>query len=212
VKAGAEASRQVGEVPKRHTKGKAGSEKDAVKAAAVAAGAEHDISKRTVERAFAKADDKEKSAERIARAKAAAEKRKAKREADRKERAERFRSQFGFGAREGDGSWQRLAKVLVMLGSDHEGEQQNAADAANKILQPMGWQPVKVVEKQRSTLPQDDALARFQAWERGAIAANGEPVHVDDIGDIPACLDRAPKLSQQKAPALARRGSVTLRR
>jgi hypothetical protein len=58
VKAGAEASRQVGEVPKRHTKGKAGSEKDAVKAAAVAAGAEHGISKRTVERAIAKAEGK----------------------------------------------------------------------------------------------------------------------------------------------------------
>jgi len=115
---------------------------DEVKAAAVKAGTEHGISKRTVERAFAKADDKEKSAERIARAKAAAEKRKAKREADRKERAERFRESFGLGAREGDGSWQRLAKVLVMLSSDHEGERHAAADAANKIL-PMGWQLVK---------------------------------------------------------------------
>jgi hypothetical protein len=115
---------------------------DVVKAAAVKAGTEHGISKRTVERAFAKADDKEKSAERIARAKAAAEKRKAKREADRKERAERFRESFGLGAREGDGSWQRLAKVLVVLSSDHEGERHAAADAANKIL-PMGWQLVK---------------------------------------------------------------------
>ena len=40
IKAGAEASRQVGEVPKRHVKGKAGSEKDPVKEAAVKAGAD----------------------------------------------------------------------------------------------------------------------------------------------------------------------------
>ena len=56
LKAGAEASRQAGEVPKpRHVKGKAGSERNSTKAAALAAGAEHGISKRTVERAIAKA-------------------------------------------------------------------------------------------------------------------------------------------------------------
>jgi hypothetical protein len=56
IVAALKASRQVGEVPKRHVNGKAGSEKDPVKAAAVAAGAEHGISERTVERAIAKAD------------------------------------------------------------------------------------------------------------------------------------------------------------
>ena len=57
-KAAAEASRQAGEVPKRHVKGKTGSEKDATKAAAVATAKELRISKRTVERAFAKAEGK----------------------------------------------------------------------------------------------------------------------------------------------------------
>jgi hypothetical protein len=52
------ASRQVGEVPPRHVKGKAGSEKDATKGAAVATAKEHGISKRTIERSFAKAEDK----------------------------------------------------------------------------------------------------------------------------------------------------------
>jgi hypothetical protein len=50
--------------------------------------------------------------------------------------------------------WQRLAKVLVMLGSHQGGERQSAADAANKILQPMGWQLVPTA-KRASTLPQD---------------------------------------------------------
>jgi hypothetical protein len=70
-KAAAEAPRQLGEVPnsassrnlpaqgKRHVKGKAGSEKDQVKAAAVATAKKHGISKRTVERAMAKAEGKE---------------------------------------------------------------------------------------------------------------------------------------------------------
>ena len=58
IKAGAEASRQLGEVPKRHVKGKAGSEKDATKAAAVATAKDHGIGKRTVERAIAKAEGK----------------------------------------------------------------------------------------------------------------------------------------------------------
>jgi hypothetical protein len=56
IKAGA--SHQVDEVPKRHVKGKAGSEKDPIKAAAVAAAAEHGISKSTVERSMAKANGK----------------------------------------------------------------------------------------------------------------------------------------------------------
>ena len=52
-KAAAEASRQLGEVPpKRHVEGKAGSEKDATKAAAVADAEKHGISKRTVERSI----------------------------------------------------------------------------------------------------------------------------------------------------------------
>ena len=58
IKAG-EACRQVGEVPQRHVKGKAGSTKDAVKEAAVASAAEHGISKRTVERSIAKAEGRE---------------------------------------------------------------------------------------------------------------------------------------------------------
>jgi hypothetical protein len=45
-------------MPKRHVKGKVGSEKDLVKAAAVATGKEHGISKRTVERSFARAEGK----------------------------------------------------------------------------------------------------------------------------------------------------------
>jgi hypothetical protein len=54
------ASRQLGEVPnKRHVKGKAGSEKDEVKTAIVNSAAEHGISKRTVERAMAKAEGRE---------------------------------------------------------------------------------------------------------------------------------------------------------
>jgi hypothetical protein len=57
IKAG-EACRQVGEVPPRHVKGKAGSEKDATKAAIVADAAANKISKRTVERAIAKAEGK----------------------------------------------------------------------------------------------------------------------------------------------------------
>jgi hypothetical protein len=56
VKAG-KASRQLDEVPKRHVQGKAGSERDAVKEAAVKAGAEHGIGKRTVERSFAKSPE-----------------------------------------------------------------------------------------------------------------------------------------------------------
>jgi hypothetical protein len=52
------ASRQDGEVPKRHVKGKAGSSKDESKAAIVASAAEHGISKRTVERAIAKSEGK----------------------------------------------------------------------------------------------------------------------------------------------------------
>jgi hypothetical protein len=52
------AHRQVGEMPKRHVKGKAGSEKDATKAAAVAVGAQHQIGKRTIERSIAKAEGK----------------------------------------------------------------------------------------------------------------------------------------------------------
>jgi hypothetical protein len=52
------ASRQVGEVPKRHVKGKPGSEKDSTKAAAIATAKEHGIGKRTVERSFAKAEGK----------------------------------------------------------------------------------------------------------------------------------------------------------
>jgi hypothetical protein len=57
IKAG-EASRQDGEMPKRHVKGKVGSEKDAVKAKAVETGKQHGISKRTVERSIAKAEGK----------------------------------------------------------------------------------------------------------------------------------------------------------
>jgi len=52
------ASRQDGEVPKRHVKGKAGSSKDESKAAIVASAAEHGISKRTVERAIGKSEGK----------------------------------------------------------------------------------------------------------------------------------------------------------
>jgi hypothetical protein len=52
-------SRQVGEMTKqRHVKGKRGSEKDAMKAAAVETAKQHGISKRTIERSFAKAEGK----------------------------------------------------------------------------------------------------------------------------------------------------------
>jgi hypothetical protein len=62
IVAAIKASRQVGEVPpKRHTKGKAGSEKDATKEAAVKAGAEHGIGKRTIERALGKKRNEGKS-------------------------------------------------------------------------------------------------------------------------------------------------------
>jgi hypothetical protein len=140
-----EARRQLGEVPKRHVKGKAGSEKDAVKAAAVAAGAEHGISERTVERSFAKAEGK------TPKPKASPEeivaKRKATREANIRARRESIRGTpfgdaMGVGSPSDDGSWQRLSKVLVRLGSEHEGERQAAADAANRTLQPMGWRLV----------------------------------------------------------------------
>jgi hypothetical protein len=57
LKAG-EAPRQLEEVPKRHVKGKAGSEKDPLKTKAVAAGKAHGISKSTVERSLAKAEGK----------------------------------------------------------------------------------------------------------------------------------------------------------
>ena len=49
---------KLAKCPKRHVKGKTGSEKDATKAAAVATAKEHRISKRTVERAIAKAEGK----------------------------------------------------------------------------------------------------------------------------------------------------------
>ena len=58
IVAAVKASRQVGEVPKRHVKGKIGSEKDAVKTAVVDAAKEHGIGRRTVERAIAKAEGK----------------------------------------------------------------------------------------------------------------------------------------------------------
>jgi ParB-like chromosome segregation protein Spo0J len=58
VKAAAEASRQGGEVPLRHVKGKAGSAKDEVKAKAVANAEKIGISQRTVKRSFAKAEGK----------------------------------------------------------------------------------------------------------------------------------------------------------
>jgi hypothetical protein len=105
------------------------------------------VSERTIKRSL---QDDEKRA-------AAAAKRKATLEANRKARREEFEARHGpmFGPKEDTSSWQRLAKVLVMLGSDHEGERQASADAANKILQPLGWQLVKAEEKRASTLPQD---------------------------------------------------------
>ena len=54
LKAGA--PRKDCEMPKRHVKGKAGSEKDPLKAEAVKVAAEHGIGKRTVETAIAKAE------------------------------------------------------------------------------------------------------------------------------------------------------------
>ena len=153
------ASRKDCEMPKRHVKGKAGSAKDPIKEAAVKDAAAHGIGKRTVEQAFAKVEGKpQASPEEIAAKRKAAAK---KREADRKARDEWFevganveayeewlaaRPTVGdppAGPRKDAGSWQTLAKVLVRLGSNHEGEQQTAAKLANKILQPMGWQLVK---------------------------------------------------------------------
>jgi hypothetical protein len=64
IVAAVRASRQLGEVPKRHVKGKPGSEKDAPKAKAVAVAKDHGISKRTIERAFEKASDHPKRADR----------------------------------------------------------------------------------------------------------------------------------------------------
>jgi hypothetical protein len=58
IVAAIKAPRQDGEVPTRHVKGKAGSEKDAEKAKAVAAAKDHGISQRTVERSIAKAEGK----------------------------------------------------------------------------------------------------------------------------------------------------------
>jgi hypothetical protein len=62
IVAAIKASRQDGEVPKRHVKGKAGSEKDPAKFEAVAFAADHGISKRTVERSIAKAGGRKPAA------------------------------------------------------------------------------------------------------------------------------------------------------
>ena len=145
IKAGAGSSRQVGEVPKRHVKGKAGSQKDAIKESAVKAGAEHGIGKRTIERSL-----QDKNADRIGKHLDRREKRKAERAAKsetwRKKQEEMRASMW---VKEDPSSWQRLAKVLVMLNSDHDGERQAAAEAANKILQPMGWQLVRSADGRR---------------------------------------------------------------
>jgi hypothetical protein len=143
--------RQPGEVSKGG-RGKV----NTVKAAAVATAKEHGIGKRTVERSIwaqeradrARYEEKHPEVEqaRLARAKQHIEKRKAR-------RAE-FEARHGpmFGPTEDASSWQRLAKVLVRLSSDREGERQAAAAAANKLLKPLGWQ---LVEKRASTLAQD---------------------------------------------------------
>ena len=54
IVAAVEASRKACEMPKRHVKGKAGSERDALKAEAIKVATANDISKRTVEIAIAK--------------------------------------------------------------------------------------------------------------------------------------------------------------
>jgi hypothetical protein len=154
------ASRKDCEVPKRHVKGKAGSTKDPIKEAAVNDAAKHGIGKRTVEQAFAKAEGKTPKPEPKASKEEIAAKRKATREANAKAYREAFQEELAernpeaakrFMAVVDPSSWQRLAKVIVRLGSEHEGERQSAADLANKILEPMGWQLVK----RASTLPQD---------------------------------------------------------
>jgi hypothetical protein len=86
----------------------------------------------------------------------------------------------------------RLAKVLAMLSSTHEGQRQNAADAANAILRPMGWKLVKVEQKRAAPLPADGmATVYVKTTELPA-----EPITVwvgtpddlvadaDDLGDI----------------------------
>jgi hypothetical protein len=145
------ASRQVGEVPKRHVKGKVGSKKDVIKAKAVDAAKKHGIGKRTVERSFAKAEGTEPKAETTEeRNKRISEKRKKTMKANRKARGEAFAEEHpefakALGIPVSDQSlWQRLAKIIVRLGSEHEGERQAAADAANKILLPIGWRLVEV--------------------------------------------------------------------
>jgi ParB-like chromosome segregation protein Spo0J len=86
IVAALKASRKNCEVPKRHVKGKAGSQKDEVKAEAVDLAAKHGIGKRTVEAAMAKA---ELTPEEIAERKRKAE--EAKRLAD--ERMAQYRKQ-----------------------------------------------------------------------------------------------------------------------
>jgi ParB-like chromosome segregation protein Spo0J len=108
IVAAVKASRQDGEVP-RHVKGKAGSEKDPVKAEAVAAGAEHGISQRTVERAFEKADP-----ERAAKAKLQKERRQAA--ADYNQRARVAGEVLMADMRAGQKLEQELATMMIDIG------------------------------------------------------------------------------------------------
>jgi hypothetical protein len=188
IKAG-EKPDQVEPVSEKGGRGK----KNKVKEKPVAAAAQHGISESTVKRSIAKAEgktpkpkptelDDDWEAWDAARKERVAN-RKADAEATRKANREYFEPRYGtkFAQKED----LRLAKVLAMLSSAHEGERQNAADAANKILEPMGWQLVKVEKKRASTLPQDGRSEVVMDDPAPELASA-----IDDVGEIPPCLDR----------------------
>jgi hypothetical protein len=115
-------------------------------------------------------DTDEEMDERIARAQARQKNRK-------------FEAQHGpmFPSKADEGSWQRLAKVMALLNSDQEGERQSAANAANKILEPMGWRLVKAVAR---------VYVRSAPVKPTVTRVYVETLPDEGAGDIPACLDR----------------------
>jgi hypothetical protein len=71
---------------------------------------------------------------------------------------------------------ERLARLLGMLGSDHQGERDNAARAAHRLVQLRGitWFDVVVTHPPPDTYPEADPISGD--WRRTAAACSQHPL------------------------------------